>query len=109
MSIAEARDRVLGVRDFVEQIANPEGSAGSRFFHVGNVRGAGAPLLALAAARRLETLVVYVAPDAAGAEAAARDLRYLVDDPNAGYPTAPAAARGVRLFLPSENSPYDNV
>jgi transcription-repair coupling factor (superfamily II helicase) len=77
--------------------------------HVAGARGAGAPLIAVALARRLEQLVVYVAPDADGAEAAARDLRYLLNDPGVGYPERARETRQVRLLLPSENSPYDQV
>jgi transcription-repair coupling factor (superfamily II helicase) len=84
-------------------------SAPAPALHVAGARGSGAPLIALALARRLEQLVVYVAPDVDSAEAAARDLRYLTRDPAVGFPEAPPEARQVRLLLPSESSPYDQV
>ncbi|MEY4544875.1 MAG: hypothetical protein RL685_1070 [Pseudomonadota bacterium] len=100
---------MLALSALVERVAaGPHGGEAGRW-HVGGARGSGAPLLAVALAQRLDTLVVYVAADNEGAEAAARDLRYLVGDPNVGWVKASAAARRVRLLLPSESSPYDQV
>jgi len=95
---------------FVESVAERLSAAGGApSLHVSGARGSGAPLIALALARRLERMIVYVAPDADGAEAAARDLRYLLNDPGVGSPEAPPEERHVRLLLPSESSPYEQV
>jgi transcription-repair coupling factor (superfamily II helicase) len=86
------------------------------YFHLAGVRGSGAPLLASFLARGLSLPVLYVTPDADSAEAAARDLRYLLAEPQIwhGTPFEANAQRGapssaVQLLLPSEASPYDQV
>jgi transcription-repair coupling factor (superfamily II helicase) len=83
-----------------------------RYFHVSGVRGAGAPLVARFAAHALVRPVLYVAPDAESAEAAARDLRYLMGEPRLGL-DAPGGAAGVhhlvQLLVPGESSPYEQV
>ncbi|HEU4578312.1 MAG TPA: transcription-repair coupling factor [Polyangiaceae bacterium] len=95
---------------FVESVAERLSAAGGApALHVSGARGSGAPLIALALARKLERSIVYVAPDADGAEAAARDLRYLLNDPGVGWPEAGPEQRQVRLLLPSESSPYEQV
>jgi transcription-repair coupling factor (superfamily II helicase) len=95
---------------FVESVAERLSVAGGApALHVSGARGSGAPLIALGLARKLQRRIVYVAPDADGAEAAARDLRYLLNDPGLGSPVAPAEDRQVRLLLPSESSPYEQV
>jgi transcription-repair coupling factor (superfamily II helicase) len=102
----------ISLESFVASVAarvesSPAGSAA--LLHVADVRGSGPALLALALGRALGRLVVYVAPDPDAAEAAARDLRYLLNDPRVGWPEAAADARPVRVLLPSEASPYDQV
>jgi transcription-repair coupling factor (superfamily II helicase) len=95
---------------FVESVAERLSAAGGApALHVSGARGSGAPLIALTLARRLQRMIVYVAPDADGAEAAARDLRYLLNDPGAGWPEASPEERRVRVLLPSESSPYEQV
>ena len=100
---------VFGLNAFVERAAERLQQGTLEPIHVAGARGAGTPLLALSLAKRLDELVVYVAPDADGAEAAARDLRHLIGDPSVGWPQLPSAARRVRVLLPSESSPYDQV
>jgi transcription-repair coupling factor (superfamily II helicase) len=83
-----------------------------RHFHVSGARGAGAPLVARFAAQALGRPVLYVAPDAESADAAAHDLRYLLGEPRLGLDPAPAGPpprSAVQLLLPSEVSPYEQV
>jgi transcription-repair coupling factor (superfamily II helicase) len=95
---------------FVGTIARSlELRAPERLFHVAGVRGAAAPLLASFLTKRTGRPLLYVAPDAAAAEAAVRDLRYLLRDADVGAPDRPASLQSVRLLLPSESSPYDHV
>jgi transcription-repair coupling factor (superfamily II helicase) len=120
------------VAQFTAQLAEDlERAAGSerRYHHVSGVRGAGAPLLARFTASALERPVLYVAPDAESAEAAARDLRYLLGEPRLGTggtsaggnvpsgrasldgeaSAGPPSPHAVQLLLPSESSPYEQV
>ena len=81
----------LSLAAFVESVAERLSAApGTPALHVSGARGSGAPLIAMALARKLQRRIVYVAPDADGAEAAARDLRYLLNDPGVGCPDASA-------------------
>jgi transcription-repair coupling factor (superfamily II helicase) len=129
---------VEGLREHVRQRSGAAAATQltGRYFHLGGVRGAGAPLLASSVARGLSRPVLYVTPDAESAEAAARDLRYLIAEPRlwtgaAGLPGraegatekegaseaadaprlggAAPQAHTVRLLLPSETSPYEQV
>jgi transcription-repair coupling factor (superfamily II helicase) len=116
MEVREQPHPVISLEAFVEAIARAaheaenSGTVGAKqFFHVAGVRGAAAPLLGSFATRRTGAPLLYVAPDAPAAEAAVRDLRYLVRDPSVGEPDADESASVVRLLLPSENSPYDHV
>ena len=112
LEVREHAERLITLDAFVKQVALAVAEDTAKvgcFLHVGGARGAGAPLCASFAARHSATPVLYVAPDASSAEAAARDLRYLIQDPSVGFLDAAAAAQAVRLLLPSENSPYDHV
>jgi len=82
-----------------------------RYFHVSGARGAGAPLIARFAAHALERPVLYVAPDAESADAAAHDLRHLLGEPRLGLdlPRGPVPRSAVQLLLPSEASPYEQA
>src|SRR5262245_36558773 len=87
-------------------------SGARRYFHVSGARGAGAPLVARFAAHALERPMLYVAPDAESADAAAHDLRYLLGEARLGLdpsPGAPPPRSAVQLLLPSDVSPYEQV
>jgi transcription-repair coupling factor (superfamily II helicase) len=112
VEVREFSEPVTTLDAFVAEVARENGAPSHgerRFLHVGGVRGAAAPLIASFAARRARKAVLYVAPDAAAAENAARDLRYLLAEPGVGGADGAASAGAVRLILPSESSPYDNV
>jgi transcription-repair coupling factor (superfamily II helicase) len=108
-ALLEAGGRVAN-RSAPSGAASPSGAR--RYFHVTGVRGSGAPMLAAHLAQvasaqgPIQQPVLYVAPDAESAEAAARDLRYLLGEPSLrlGERKAP-----VQLLLPSESSPYEQV
>jgi transcription-repair coupling factor (superfamily II helicase) len=122
MPLTDDTERTLSLADFaanlLEQSRTNE-AGGRRYHHVAGVRGAGAPLLARFASHALGRPLLYVTPDAESAEAAARDLRYLLGEPRLGLAEprakAPALAHPVhpvhpvQLLLPSDASPYEQV
>src|SRR5688572_13947113 len=122
MPLTDETERTLSLAEFaanlLEQTRTNEARE-RRYHHVAGVRGAGAPLLARFASHALGRPLLYVTPDAESAEAAARDLRYLLGEPRLGLGEAKAGSKSatpslhslhpVQLLLPSESSPYEQV
>jgi transcription-repair coupling factor (superfamily II helicase) len=117
MPLDEPSERTIAPARFTaelaERIAMASPTDARRYFHVSGARGAGAPLLGRFVGHALQRPVLYVAPDAEGAEAAARDLRFLLGEPRLGLGGPPSSAaavqHAVQLLLPSESSPYEQV
>jgi transcription-repair coupling factor (superfamily II helicase) len=112
MSLQESSERTITLARLTTELLElrrRDPADARRYLHVSGARGAGPPLLARFAADALARPVLYVAPDGESAEAAARDLRYLLAEPRLGLPQPAVVQHAVQLLLPSESSPYEQV
>ncbi|HTV18116.1 MAG TPA: hypothetical protein VMG12_05580, partial [Polyangiaceae bacterium] len=98
MPLNDDAERTLSLPEFAANLVKQTRAGettGRRYHHLAGVRGAGAPLLARFASHALGRPLLYITPDAESAEAAARDLRYLLGEARLGLGETRAARQAL--------------